>query len=256
MEDDIEFITVCPDNSNYVKQIELLNFSLKLIGLKIPKIIIPHYSDLGAYDLENTIIKSKLENKTNDKYFEKFVLRNINQFAEKQYFLFLDPDHIVFEGILLTDFAREKTITVSSEINKLNDFLTKREVEFTAKTMIKSVDVFYNTSLIFSDVNLFRKFASHWQDSYENLYNEIDHRHLEEIALSISSMNNGYEIESAADEIQGNFKNKNINSKIFHYGGEYKEANFVKQSIVHNVGFSLAEKYQLLKQNLCLLSNT
>ena len=43
--------------------------------------------------------------------------------------------------------------------------------------------------------------------------------------------------------IQGNFNNENVNSKLFHYGGEYPKANYIK-SVIINSNLTTEKKYQ------------
>lgn len=259
MDDNIEFVTICPKRSNYIKQIELLNYSIKILGNNLPKILVPSYSKLDTKDVENEIIRCRLENKTEDIYFEKFVLKNIQQITSKQYFLYLDPDHIIFDSLSLKDFNPQNAITTSSEINNLREFLSEKEFDHIANIMCKNKNIgnFYNTSLLFSDVSYFTNFSTYWQDTYRELYDKIiKHRHLEEIAFSVSSKNNNFLVNSSNENLQGNFKNRNMNSKIFHYGGEYKETNIIKNNIIYNVEMSITEKYHQIKHQLCLLSNT
>lgn len=246
MKNKIYFITICAANRNYLQQLLLLSYSLELKGYPNPMVLIPNYSTIEEQLIENKFLTKKVDIgvKKEDIYYEKFVLKYISALPENDSFLYIDPDHILIKDFNIPNL-NEDCIWVSSEVRRLSDFLNENELDKT-KSIYNTIldnDLCYNTSFILCNISYFNKIIPYWENVYNTLYSIVGHRHLEEIALTIAAKHFNYKIKSIDNAIQGNFYNGNFNSKLFHYGGEYEKAIYIK-SVIVNSDLSPELKYQ------------
>ncbi len=111
-------------------------------------------------------------------------------------------------------------IIVSSEVESIQNVIQDGHEITKHQELPKS---HFNTSLIAGKVSDILKAMDDWRELYSEYLNLIIPRYLEEVAFCKSALINDIKIYPISSDIQGNWKNRNPKSQIFHYGGDYKE---------------------------------
>lgn len=241
----INYVTVCPARIDYIKQLELLNYCLIQNSLPLPTILIPSYTEKDIF-IQNNLETQQVDigGKNDDLYHDKFALKSISQMNGCDFFLYLDPDHLVFDDISLDELSNN-TIWVSSEENKVSSLFTEIEIDYIVKifSSMSGEDPCYNSSFIFCNNSYFTRFLPYWEHVYNSLYRYVNHRHLEELSLSIAAKQFGFNIKSVDNKLQSCLFMKNRFSRLFHYGGSDENAYHIKSDIV-NTELPEETKYQ------------
>ncbi|WP_136799968.1 hypothetical protein [Desulfosediminicola ganghwensis] len=162
-----------------------------------------------------------------DPYGVKFLISSFIEDIGHEFdtIVYADPDHVAFKSMSIR--SQEKAFLISSEVEKLSE---KDRVALDSVGYL-GVDNHYNTSLIIGKYKEWVNITEKWRKVYLDIKDVIDFRFREEIAFSISVLQEGLSLVPVSSEVQGNFQNNYMDCEIFHYGGCYREAMSIKSAI-------------------------
>jgi hypothetical protein len=104
----------------------------------------------------------------------------------------------------------------------------------------------YNTSLIYGTCQNLREATNQWEQLYKALATKVSHRHLEEIAFSLSATRSPVQPIPISKKVQGSFYSFDDHSSLFHFGGDSTMNQFLKNGFRTSSTVSFARE-RLLK---------
>lgn len=168
-----------------------------------------------TYNMEDFVMED-------DPYRAKYLLKYFIEEApiKNSHVLYLDPDHIVLNEVILDE---TNTMYVSSEVKNITDTFL----------ITSNYDIHYNTSIIFSRVEILKKVTENWLEQYDQIKNRIDVRFREEIAMGLATKLSKIDVRPFEQRIQCTIDSLECKSIFCHYGGTSSEAQYIKSCLNH-----------------------
>jgi hypothetical protein len=188
--------------SNVLLKTKLSKYGIEFVSVDFP--------DLGNFYMNKAVL---LE-------FAKTVLN------QNDVFLYLDYDHICLRPFSLPSISGRQ-VFVGSKVSRLSSAFT--ENRDCGDVYLASLGgIHYNSSIIYAERDGFMFAGAKWIEFYERYKNVITERSIEEVAFSLSSVCDGYEVLPISDMFQQCWGDQ-AEGALFHYGGDGREASYLKQ---------------------------
>ncbi|HEX8267686.1 MAG TPA: hypothetical protein VF596_19960 [Pyrinomonadaceae bacterium] len=162
-----------------------------------------------------------------DKYYIQVGLSNFfRQLPKHQNLFCIDYDHLILNPVFSALDSPEKGVMVSSEFYET--IITESILQ---KGKVELPDKHFNASLILGSANNLCKIGALWDDAYEYLRPIAPQRNRVEIAFALAAKRADVVLIPCNKSIQSNFALPSLDSYLFHYGGDSKEAKLMKNKL-------------------------
>lgn len=215
-------------------------------------LLIPHYSpqvqidELVCMFSELKIQKFQIEfNNPFNRYYAKLMLQKYIDFDDSSsddILCYLDYDHIFRKPINVISSLDVNAIYLSSEIWPITSILVDSNRDYFRDHQLPLIH--FNTSLILGKIDVLRRAVKSWHEKYVQYAEIVSPRYLEEVAFSMSIIDQNIDIFPIPSMVQGNWQHTGEDWQIFHYGGESQLARKLKEDIPKILGqeISLASR--------------
>lgn len=255
------YITIIDNNITNQKALSLMIYSLQVTNSQILDelyIICPYYlsDDSFIQELKEKDFHLVFFNyaPVDDPYYIKFLISEfILIFHDKtDVVTYIDPDHIFLKKIENDFFPipNDNEVIMSSESNELSNEYFSHYVH-----SLSNMDfINYNSSFVRARTETWYNIVSDWEKNYHILTSQVSSRFCEEIAFSLTLKEHDINVIQISPIVQSNFKVYDKNCFMFHYGGEYRSAHYVKSLVrnfdnIYNIYTYIIEIIQKMLEN-------
>lgn len=183
----------------------------------------------GLWDLDFRVLKTEL--KDDDKYYVQMGLADLfGLLPPNDRVLSLDYDHIVLHPTTLWSRVRSSDILVSSEITRdLGPSINLTVARPCHSDILPQRHL--NISLIHGKAKDLHMIGKQWRQAYLDLHPVVAVRNRIEIAFSLAVERAAVIAHPCDPLLQANFALPQLNSCLFHYGGESSGAKYLKEQL-------------------------